>query len=109
MVDLSKVSYAYILFELINTREFKKFNDTSNRRKNHTRFMLFHKRFIETDSTNLVSAMQSDSFDQAPGRVIYKEIHDLLGSSRVFLLYLVFLTNAHMCSLILQPVRLTGG
>jgi hypothetical protein len=60
-------------------------------------------------TTNLVSAMQSDSFDQAPGRVIYKEIHDLLGSSRVFLLYLVFLTNAHMCSLILQPVRLTGG
>ena len=33
---------------------------------------------IETDSTNLVSALQSSSFDQAPDGVIFKEVRDLL-------------------------------
>jgi ribonuclease HI len=37
----------------------------------------------ETDSTNLISAMQSGSFDQAPSGVIYKEFRDPLLFLRV--------------------------
>ena len=33
---------------------------------------------VEADSTNLLSAIQTASFDQAPGGVIFKEIRDLI-------------------------------
>jgi len=33
---------------------------------------------VEADSTNLLSAIQTASFDQAPGGVIFREIRDLI-------------------------------
>ncbi|KAF8652528.1 hypothetical protein HU200_062727 [Digitaria exilis] len=35
---------------------------------------------VETDSTNLAAALQSKSFDQAPGGVIFQEARELLNS-----------------------------
>lgn len=35
---------------------------------------------VETDSANLASALQSTSFDQAPGGVIFREVRELINS-----------------------------
>ena len=48
---------------------------------------------IETDSVNLVTAIQSRSFDRAPGGVIFKEIRDLLSCILFRCMLFIFLVH----------------
>lgn len=50
---------------------------------------------IETDSVNLVTAVQTGSFDRAPGGVIFKEIQDLL---ELHFVPLHFIHVRHSCN-----------
>ena len=42
---------------------------------------------VESDSTNLLTAIQTPQFDQAPGGVIFREIRELLSLQFTFVLF----------------------